>query len=97
LRDAAYNLACIHALLSIGKAGPKAEAKPTAEEERAAFGEEAIAFLERARGFGWDDLAKIREDEELDPIRDLPKFKALLAKWEEELAKKPSDEGQGED
>ena len=46
--------------------------------------EEALAVLQEAIGLGFDDLALLRKDTDLDPLRADPRFRAL----EVELEKK---------
>ncbi|MHC4598074.1 MAG: FKBP-type peptidyl-prolyl cis-trans isomerase [Planctomycetota bacterium] len=88
-----YNLACLCSLLSTGPQGP--EAMDFSEAEKSAFRAEALSNLKRSLELGWKDLEHIGKDKDLDPIRDLPEFKALLAEWEGRLAKEESEGEKG--
>jgi serine/threonine-protein kinase len=70
-----YNLACLHANLS-GVAAA-AGSGMTAEEGRAEA-EQAIRCLRRALVAGYRNLALMREDTDLDPLRSRPDFQLLM-------------------
>jgi adenylate cyclase len=40
--------------------------------------EEALELLERAAAVGWGSRAWLEHDPDMDPIRDHPRFRALL-------------------
>jgi len=42
----------------------------------------ALDALRKAVSYGWTHLDDARKDPLLDPIRDLPEFKALMKEWE---------------
>ncbi|MHC4600916.1 MAG: protein kinase family protein, partial [Planctomycetota bacterium] len=95
LRGAHYNLACILSLASAGKPGRKAQPKPPSPKKAAELQKEALDHLRKAHELGYKDLAHIRKDPDLAPIRDLPEFKALLAEWEEKLGNGKSEGKKG--
>jgi serine/threonine protein kinase len=78
LRRAHYNAACLCSL------GYGAAWKPplAAGREPAGADARAIEHLRKAFELGWSDLDHIRKDTDLDPIRRLPAFEALLKEWE---------------
>jgi hypothetical protein len=53
----------------------------------------ALIQLRRAFELGFDNLTHVRKNPLLDPLRDLPEFKALLAEWEENLKKEKEGKG----
>src|SRR5262249_61054813 len=59
----------------------KDEARPTAEEQarRARVADQAMAALADAVRAGYEDLAALRSEADLDPLRAREDFKALLA------------------
>ena len=44
------------------------------------------SFLQKALEMGYRNLIHIKRDSDLDPIRDMPEFKALLEKYEKETS-----------
>jgi adenylate cyclase len=40
--------------------------------------DEALELLERAASVGWGNRAWLEQDPDMDPIRDHPRFRALL-------------------
>ncbi|MHC4598951.1 MAG: TPR end-of-group domain-containing protein, partial [Planctomycetota bacterium] len=95
LASSHYNLACIYSLASIGKDTPIAEPKPVMPEKVVELQAKAVVNLYKALKFGWTDLAHIRKDPDLAPIRGLPEFKALMKEWEEKLAKEKGEKKEG--
>ena len=91
LVSAHYNLACILSQASIGKKGKRAEPKPVPPEEATELRGKAVIHLRKALELGWTDLEHIRKDPDLDPIRDLPEFKALMKEWEKKLGKEKGE------
>jgi serine/threonine protein kinase/tetratricopeptide (TPR) repeat protein len=85
---ALYNLACIYSLMSAGRSGPKAEPKPLPKEKTAELQQKALTSLGKAFRLGFSDLATLRKDPDLNPIRSLPAFKALVKEWEEKIGEK---------
>jgi len=83
-----YYLACIYSRASAGQIAQRAEQKPVPAGEAAGLRDKALENLRWALGLGWSDLAQLRKDPDLEPIRELPEFKKLLEEWEEKLAKK---------
>jgi eukaryotic-like serine/threonine-protein kinase len=77
-----YELACARALCSsvvgTGNLGPTDEDRPTKQRYR----DEAMAALEEAVAGGWENLAWMRVDSDLDELRSLDRFKELIAKLE---------------
>ena len=47
--------------------------------------DEALDALERALELGFDDLAHLRHDPDLEPIRETPRFKAILETWPQRM------------
>jgi tetratricopeptide (TPR) repeat protein len=67
-----FEVACGYALCS--------EAAPDDPELRRRYAERAVGALEEADAKGYKDVASIETDPDLDPIRELPGYKALLEK-----------------
>jgi hypothetical protein len=82
LARAWFNSACIHSMASIGKAAPMADSQSVSPAKAEEHRSKAVEHLRKAFQYGWNDMAHIRKDTDLDPIRDLPAFKALLAEFE---------------
>jgi tetratricopeptide (TPR) repeat protein len=91
LQAARYDLAGIFAQACAGKVAKRAEAKPLPEEEATQTRKKAVENLRKALELGYSDLAHLRQDADLDPIKELPEFKKLLEEWEEKLAKGKSE------
>ncbi|MHC5081246.1 MAG: TPR end-of-group domain-containing protein, partial [Planctomycetota bacterium] len=91
--SAHYNLGCIYSLASVGKAAPKAKVKPLPPDEASRLRAKALIHLRRAFELGCDHLNHFRKNPILDPLRELPEFKALLAEWEEKLKKEKEGKG----
>jgi serine/threonine-protein kinase len=70
-----YNLACFRSLLSGIGAQPGSRLTP-AEVDR--LGEQAVETLRRAVAAGLRDVAFMRRDTDLDPLRSRPDFQLLL-------------------
>ncbi|MHC5080269.1 MAG: TPR end-of-group domain-containing protein [Planctomycetota bacterium] len=83
LVGAHYNLACLLSLASVPGEEPKEPA-----EDPAALQEKALAHLGKALELGWKDLDHIAKDTDLDPVRKLPAFQALMEKWKAKGEKK---------
>ncbi|MBQ9174654.1 MAG: TIGR02281 family clan AA aspartic protease [Bacteroidales bacterium] len=49
-------------------------------------GEESVSALKTAFEKGYRDFAHLRIDDDMDPVRDLPSFKALVSEWESKHA-----------
>ncbi|MHC5039660.1 MAG: tetratricopeptide repeat protein, partial [Planctomycetota bacterium] len=94
-----YNIACIHALASIGKPGPEVEGKSIPPEEAAKHRRIALEHFEKALALGSRDFDHIKKDTDLDPIRDDPAFRALIEKWKavEDGAKKNGKDKDGKE
>ncbi len=80
LASARISSARIAALLSVGKAGPLAEVAPWDEATRAAYREEAFSALEIAAELGFAKGEALRGEADLAPVRDDPRWEALLAR-----------------
>ncbi|MHC5082031.1 MAG: tetratricopeptide repeat protein, partial [Planctomycetota bacterium] len=91
LKSAHYNFTRCLAQLSVGKKGWLAEVISVPDEKRTDLQTKAVASLRKAFEYGWTDLDGIRKDADLDPIRDLPAFKALIAEYEEKLKKEKKE------
>jgi hypothetical protein len=70
-----YNLACFRSLLS-GLASRPGSGLTTAEAST--LGEQAVETLRRAVAAGLQDVAYMRRDTDLDPLRSRPDFQRLL-------------------
>ncbi len=70
-----YNLACFRSLLS-GLATRPGSGLTTAEAR--SLGEQAVETLRRAVAAGLQDVAYMRRDTDLDPLRSRPEFQLLL-------------------
>ncbi|MHC4598270.1 MAG: protein kinase domain-containing protein [Planctomycetota bacterium] len=88
-------LACVHSLASIGRGTRRAAPEAVTPEEADRLKAMAIASLEQALDLGYKNFAHVRKDPDLAPIRDLPEFKALVAEYEEKLAKGKSEGEKG--
>ncbi|MCU0723448.1 MAG: tetratricopeptide repeat protein [Planctomycetes bacterium] len=84
-----YDHACLLAVASEGKAGPRAEARPVAPADAAALRAKAVASLRRAFECGWTDLEHVRKDSDLDALRKMPEFQALMEEWKGKAGKVP--------
>ena len=78
-----YDLACLYSLASAGKKNPGPPAA-IPEEEAAVLRGKAVAHLREAMNYGWSDPDVVYRDSDLDPVRHLPEFKALVAEWEKQ-------------
>ncbi|MDJ0975093.1 MAG: hypothetical protein QNJ98_11580 [Planctomycetota bacterium] len=72
-----YNIACAYASWSLD---PELSA-----EEQAYKRSQALRSLERAVDAGWTDLGWMDEDGDLNPIRDTPRYRALVVRIKREL------------
>jgi serine/threonine-protein kinase len=70
-----YNLACFRSLLSGIAAQPGAG---LSADEIARFGAQAVSALRQAVAAGFQDVAFMRRDTDLDPLRTRPDFQMLL-------------------
>jgi serine/threonine-protein kinase len=70
-----YNLACFRSLLS-GIVAEPGSGLPAAEVDR--LGEQAVLALRQAVAAGFQDVAFMRKDTDLDPLRKRPDFQMLL-------------------
>jgi len=91
LRNAHYNYACVLAVLSKGRRLQGEPLIPCSPAEAEAFRVKAIEQLRKAFELGFDDLAHVRKDPGLEPLRSCPAFEALLKEWEGKLAKGAKD------
>ncbi len=73
-----YNLACDLAQTSVGKTGPKAEPAPIEPSASARLRDEAFGHLEEALKLGLSGAAQASTDNDLAPLHDDPRWKALL-------------------
>jgi serine/threonine-protein kinase len=73
-----YNLACAESRLSALFPSDPAGGTDVARTDREAHAERAVAALRRAVAAGYGDLAHMRIDPDLDPIRSRPDFQLLL-------------------
>jgi serine/threonine protein kinase len=72
-----YNAACYRAVTAaVGLAAPKS---PPAVQEARAEADRAMAWLEQAIAAGYDNLALMQKDSDLDALRDRADFQKLLA------------------
>ncbi len=65
-----YNLACIYALASVGRAAPGSEPRPIDPAEAARLRDEAFSQLAAAADLGWKDRKHVAEDADLLPLHD---------------------------
>jgi tetratricopeptide (TPR) repeat protein len=66
-----YDFACIYSIASAKFADKKAE-----------YADAAVGFLRQSVNAGWKDAAHMKQDTDLDPLRDRDDFKKLLADLE---------------
>ena len=69
-----YNQACFYSIASSTGGGDGSDASDLENEYR----DKAVEALGRSIELGFENLAHIRKDPDLDPIRDHPGFKAIL-------------------
>jgi tetratricopeptide (TPR) repeat protein len=74
--NTSYNVACIFAIAAERRDEPDG---PLLKEERA---QRAITLLSQAVAKGYKNVAHMKQDKELDALRDRDDFKKLLAKLE---------------
>ena len=90
---ASYNLACLQSLFSTGRRSRRAAQEFIPPGEAAELRARALASLGRAFEFRYSDFDHIRKDPDLDPIRNLPEFQALMKEWERKLSKPDQPDG----
>ncbi|MHC5077452.1 MAG: protein kinase domain-containing protein [Planctomycetota bacterium] len=96
LGRAQYFLACFYAMASVGKTGKETTVPVTAEASEA-YRQKAIERLREALKLGFAELEYLRQNYELDPLRDMPEFKAILKELKAKLKKSnPPDKEGGE-
>ena len=78
LRYVARALACVYALLSQGQDAPGAERATIDPGTAARHRDRAFELLSRAVALGWTDAAEARGLADLAPLRDDPRWTALL-------------------
>ena len=78
VRDAHYNLACIHALLAAGRDGPAAEPRAVTPDETARHRDEAFRHLEAALTLGFRKADHLAADPDLAALHDDPRWAALV-------------------
>jgi len=78
LATAHFNLACIHSLRSIGKSSPAAASAAIAPEAAARERDRAFEHLRRARALGIEDLAKVRQDADMTPLKADPRWQEIV-------------------
>ncbi len=83
LAEAHFNMACILAQKSMGKAARLAKAKPAGEAEKAGLEARAVESLRKARKLGFADLKAVEGERLLDPVRGTAAFKALIEEWKQ--------------
>lgn len=79
-----YNLTCIYALASVGRASPGSTAHGVSPAEAARLIERAFRHLRVAGDLGWADGKHLLEDSDLEPLHDDPRWSELLRRfgWE---------------
>ncbi len=82
LSEVHYNLACVEAVASTGRSTPEAQGTPLAPGLAESHRQGALAALERAVEFGFDDAGFLRADEDLAPLRGLAAFEELARRLE---------------
>ncbi len=75
-----YYRACVAALRSAGRSGPKAAAQEIVPADANTWRDQAFAEIESALGVGFDLEQALRTDTDLDPIRNDPRFGEILAR-----------------
>jgi hypothetical protein len=70
-----YNIACLHSLM-IAKA-----------EDRGKQADLAMDWLQQAVAAGYKDVASLKKDTDLDPLREREDFKKLIAELEKGVKK----------
>jgi hypothetical protein len=81
----AFNAACVLAqcILAVQRDDTTAEAKR--HELADAYTERAFAMLRQSLTKGYRDLAWLKKDNKLDPLRKLPQFDKIVSALEEKL------------
>ncbi len=80
LANACLQLACIEALLSVGKAGPDAPIAPSEDAVRGQHRDRAFALLGQLHAVGFRRTDVLEEDPDLAPLRSDPRWAALVGK-----------------
>jgi tetratricopeptide (TPR) repeat protein len=80
--DQLYNAACAYALCAGAAKKPVADAGGPAHPGSDKLPDEAMAVLKQAVTKGYKDVAHMKQDKDLDALRDRPDFKKLLAELE---------------
>src|SRR5262249_34945735 len=80
-----YNAACM--LADAARVVSSDEGLPEGERKqlRKKYSDEAVALLDKAVKEGFTDRAQFGKDKDLDPLRERPDFKALLADLDKRL------------
>jgi hypothetical protein len=81
-----YNAACYRAVVvAVIRASDKS---PAAVQKARAEADRAMDWLQKAIAAGYNNVALMKKDSDLDPLRDRPDFQALLAEQEALSARK---------
>jgi serine/threonine-protein kinase len=86
---ACYDLACAYSLAS---AAVNKDIKLSAEKRSKLvedYAGRAVALLAKAIAKGYPDIADMKTDRDLNPIRKRPEFQKLLQEWEKSTSRKP--------
>ena len=73
-----YDLSCMLSTLSAPVQQGSGASVTSPPLDRAALADRAIVLLRQAVAAGWNDIARMRRDTLLDPLRERPDFQALL-------------------
>jgi serine/threonine protein kinase len=77
-----YSIACDLALCIPLVGQGKIDLTAAEQAERRQYADQAMALLQQARAAGFEDVERVRKDEDLDPLRSRPDFQQLLAELE---------------
>jgi hypothetical protein len=78
-----YELACALAQCSTVVGNGKAQLTAAEQADKRRYAEQAIRALKEAIAGGWENLAWMKQDPELDALRDRDDFKKVLTDLEE--------------
>jgi tetratricopeptide (TPR) repeat protein len=81
-----YNAACYRAVVAAVIRG--SDKSPAAAQEARAEADRAMDWLQQAIAAGYDNVALMKKDSDLDPLRDRANFQKLLAELEAHSARK---------
>jgi serine/threonine-protein kinase len=77
-----YQLACVYSLAAAGVQKDDREPQPKRDQQAEQYAARAVELLRQAVDRGFKDVAHMKKDADLDPLRKRDAFKKLMAKLE---------------